>query len=216
MNKTGSIDRLERTVFRMSQNDGLNDMFLGCLMSQMAIAPFLSSRLGDFWSSAVFLPLWFAVIGAIAWLKKHVVVPRIGVVTYRPARRQKLARFTWVMLILNLSVFILGLIAAANVGKIPGNITSLLFGLMLLGFFSLGAYFLDVPRLYLYALMLGLSPPVGEWLYQNHGFSHHGFPVTFGSTAAVMFVTGLILFLRLLAQEPIDIDAEALEDGSHE
>ncbi len=185
-------------------------------MSQMALAPLLSNRLGDFWSSAVFLPLWFGVMAAIWWLKRHVVAPRMGTVSYGPARKRKLAIFTWVMLILNLAVFILGLITAANVGRISGEQTSLLLGLMLLGFFSLGAYFMDVPRLYLYGLLLGLAPPVGEWLYQEHGFSHHGFPVTFGTAAVVMIVTGVVLFVRLMRQPPIEMDGEQFEDQHHE
>lgn len=72
----------------------------------------------------------------------------------------------------------------------------------MLVFFSAAAFILDIPRLYLYGLMLFIAPPIGEWLYQNQGASHHGFPIVFGFSAGVMILTGLVLFIRLLIIMP--------------
>ena len=78
----------------------------------------------------------------------------------------------------------------------------LLIGLIFLIFCSLVAYFLDFTRLYFYGLLLGVSPLVGEWLYTHWKVSHHGYPVTFGITTALIFLTGLVIFIRVLRQNP--------------
>jgi hypothetical protein len=76
-------------------------------------------------------------------------------------------------------------------------------GLILLVGFSLAAYLLDFRRLYLYGLLVWLAPLVGEWLYTNYQVPHHGFPITFGLVAAIMILTGLVLFVRLLRDNPL-------------
>ena len=82
------------------------------------------------------------------------------------------------------------------------RITLVFSGIMLI-IFSLAGYFLDLTRLYVYGLMLAMSIPVGEWLYQNRGASHHGFPVTFGFAAAIIFLVGLVKFITLVRDNPL-------------
>jgi hypothetical protein len=203
MSKQISLKEAERKAFRTAYNDGLWDILLGCFLSMFAIAPFLSVKLGDFWSSAVFLPFWGLVYLAVRAIRRTVVTPRIGVVEFGPVRRAKLTRFTLVMLAINIVAFILGIVAALNVGEISGEVTSIAFGMFLLAAFSLAGYLLDFVRLYIYGLLVGFSPLVGEWLW-SHGYaSHHGFPITFGTTAGIMIVVGLVLFIRLLHDNPL-------------
>jgi hypothetical protein len=203
MSKQISLKEAERKAFRTLYNDGLWDILLGSFLLMFVIAPFLSNRLGDFWSSAVFVPFWGLVYLAIRWLRQHVVTPRIGVVEFGPVRKAKLTRFTLVMLVLNVVAMILGVVAALDFGRIPGQTMSILLGMFLLVGFSVAGYLLDFGRLYVYGLLIGFSPLVGEWLW-DHGYaSHHGFPVTFGTTAGVMILVGLILFIRLLHDNPL-------------
>ena len=46
---------------------------------------------------------------------------------------------------------------------LSGQMIAIIFSLTLLAGFSLAAYFLDYPRLYIYGLLLGIAPFVGEW-----------------------------------------------------
>jgi hypothetical protein len=135
-----------------------------------------------------------------------VVQPRIGKVKFGAVRQKKLRKFTLIMLVLNILVFILGIIVALIVSFQDraqfGWLISLFLGIFVLMGFSLAGYLLDTPRFYLYGLLLLVAPPIGEWLYQNLGFTHHGYPVVFGFSAAVMILTGLVLFLRLLKNNP--------------
>jgi hypothetical protein len=213
MSQKISLKEAERKAFRTRFDDGLWDVFLGCFFLMFVIAPYLSTSLGDFWSSVVFLPFWALVYLALVLIRKHVVTPRIGVVKFGRARIVKLGKFTAVMLATNVIVFILGLVAAVNFGKIPGQMLTIFFGLVLLMGFSIAAYFLDFNRLYVYGLLVGLSPLVGEWLW-SHGYAtHHGFPITFGTSAGIMLVVGLAVFVRLLHDNPVPIEAIPSEEA---
>jgi len=207
-----SLKEAERKAFRITHNDGLWDIFLGCFFAMFAIAPFLSLSLGDFWSSAVFLPFWGLVFLGIRVIRKHVVAPRIGVVRFGQARKTRLVKFTVVMLVVNVVAFVLGLVAAVNLGKVPGQMLSIGFGLILLIGISVAAYFLDFSRLYIYGLLVGLSPLVGEWLWTRGYVTHHGFPITFGATAGIMILVGLIVFARLLHDYPLPTEGIPSEE----
>jgi MFS family permease len=213
MSQQISLKEAEKKAFRATLNDGLWDIALGCIFLMFVIAPLLSTRLGDFWSSAVFVPFLVLIYLAIWQIRKHVITPRIGTVTFGRVRKGKLKKFTIVMLVINIAAFILGLVAAMNVGRISGRMISTLFGLFLLFGFSLAAYFLDFSRLYLYGLLVGFSPMVGEWLWAHGRASHHGFPITFGTSAGIMILVGLILFARLLRGNPVPAEGIPSEES---
>ena len=183
-----SLKDADRKVFQAAHNDGLWDIFLGCFVLMFAIAPLLSRSMGDFWSSAVFLPFWALAFLAIRLIRKHVVAPRLGVVEFGPARKARLAKFSTVMLVVNVLALILGLVLAFNFADVSGRVTTLIFGLLLMTAGSLAAYYLDYSRLYVYSLLVGLAPWVGEWLYTYANAAHHGFPITFGAAAGIMML----------------------------
>jgi hypothetical protein len=206
MSQQISLKEAEQKAFRTRYNDGLWDIFLGCYFLIFAIGPYLSPTLGDFWSSVVFLPFWGLVFLVILLIKKYVVTPRIGVVKFGLVRKTKLMKFTVVMLVVNIIAFILGLVAAMSFGKVPGQIYTIILGMILLIVFSIAAYFLDFNRLYIYGLLVGLSPLVGEWLWTQGYATHHGFPITFGTSAGIMILVGLVVFARLLRDNPVPIE----------
>jgi len=209
-----SIKTVERKVFRTTFADGLWDVLLGCFVLEFAIAPFLSKYLGDFWSSAVFLPFWGLVYLGIWLTRKYVVAPRIGVVSFGKTRKQKLSRFRLVMLVTNVLALVLGIIVFLTFTKEPlARFSGLyflypaVFSVSALLFLSAAAFLLDFPRLFIYALLLFAAPPIGEWLYQRYGAIHHGFPIVFGFSAAVMILTGLSLLIHLVVTTP-PVDSE--------
>jgi hypothetical protein len=213
MSQKISLKEAERKAFRATYNDGLWDILLGCVFLMFVIAPFLSPSLGDYWSSVVFLPFWGLVFLGIRLIRKHVVTPRVGVVNFGLSRKTKLAKFTVVMLAVNVIAFILGLFAALSFGKVPGQIYSIILGMMLLIGFSIAAYFLDFNRLYIYGLLVGFSPLVGEWLWTQGYATHHGFPITFGTAAGIMILVGLSVFVRLLRDHPVPREGIPFEEA---
>ncbi len=202
MSERISLKETERQAFRATFRDGLWDVLLGCIMLQFAIAPLLSTRLGDFWSSAVWLPFFLLVYLVILLLRKYVVKPRLGTVKFGPARTRRLMHFSLVMLVVNILALALGIVAALN-PTLVGSMAPIALGVMILAGLSLMAYFLDYPILYVYGVLLALAPPVGEWLWRNKLVAHHGFPVTFGILAALMILIGLVKFVALLRRYPL-------------
>jgi hypothetical protein len=202
MNQNISLKEIEQRIFKSAVNDGLLDIFLGCWFLIFVIAPFLSVHLGDFWSSVIFVPFW-ALVFLILWIiRRKIVLPRIGQVSYGKVRKIKLMRLSIVLLIFNILAFIAGLVAAFGADSLPGQIYSYMIGLLLLSIFSIGGIFLSLNRLFIYGLLIGLAPLVGEWLWSKGLVTHHGFPVTFGTVSAVMIAIGLILLIRLIRNNP--------------
>ena len=202
MSQNIDLKQADRKVFTASLNDGLLDIFLASFVLMFAVAPFLSRYPGDFWSSFIFLPFWGIVFLVLRWLRVHVVNPRIGTVKYGPIRRKKITAFVIVMLILNILFLLLGLVAF-TIPSESGWRFILPFGAMVMMLFSLGGYFLDLKRLYVYGLMLALAAPAGEWLYQTYKVPHHGYPVTYGLSALIIFMVGLVKFIALVRNNPL-------------
>ncbi|MFQ5858957.1 MAG: hypothetical protein ACE5LU_25435 [Anaerolineae bacterium] len=206
MSQNISLKEVERKVFTTAFQDGLWDILIGCFVLMFAVGPFLSTTgLGDFWSSVIFVPFW-ALVYLVIWLiRKFVVTPRIGVVRFGLSRKVRLSRFLAIATVVGIVGLILGILSA-QISDAPGWVFVTSFGLLVLISFSVAAYFLDFTRLYLYGVLIALSPLVGEWLYVQVGASHHGYPITFGATAAIMISVGLIKFALLLRDHPIPVE----------
>lgn len=196
------LKQLERKVWTSFLDDGLGDIFLGCIVLVFALAPMLSRMgLGDFWSSAVFLPFLLLVFIVLVLLRKRVVIPRIGLVSFGHARKKRLVKFNVLMVVVLSAGFVLGLLSL-RAGAGQAWVHNLRFIAIVLMCFGLAAYFLGFVRLYIYGILVALAIPVGEWLWLHIGVPHHGYPVTFGVTSSIMIVTGVSLFLRLLQKNP--------------
>jgi hypothetical protein len=206
-----SLKQVEQKAFKTAINDGLWDIFIGCFVLMFAIAPLLSASLGDFWSSFIFLPFWAVIFIFISLVRKHVVTPRIGIVKFGQFRKRKLTKLTFVMLIVNIVAFIIGIFFALDFNVKSGALSTYFSGFIILVIFSIAAYFLNLTRLFIYGLLFLLSLFVGEWLFANYKISHHGFPITFGITAGIIIITGLAIFFRLLRENPIPIDESISE-----
>ena len=200
MNNSTSLKKLERNLFRETIRDGSLDMQIGFILLIFVFAPLLSSSLGDFWSSAVFLPVWIAFFMGLRTFKKTHIQPRIGQIEFSPHRKKRLKNINLVILIFNLVAFGMGLLAFFNFQEFKGWLP--LSILILIGF-SLAGFMIESPRLYLYGILTALAPVVGEYLYQNHGISHHGFPLTFGVLAGGYILTGIVLMINVFRRYPL-------------
>jgi len=70
--------------------------------------------------------------------------------------------------------------------------------------FSLGAYFLDLPRLYAYGVLFAITVPldilVRKLVYLDLSF------VAFGVPALVILVVGTVIFIRFLRDYPKPVE----------
>ena len=74
---------------------------------------------------------------------------------------------------------------------------------------------LDFSFLYAYGVLIALAIPIGEWLYQNVGFSHHGFPVVFGTLSGIMLARGLYKFTTLMKEIPPQVEEQTGQELNH-
>jgi hypothetical protein len=207
MNSQISLKQTERKLFHSQFDDSLIDIGIGGFMLIFALAPLLSETLGDFWSSMIFLPFWAIGYLLLRSIKRKMVAPRVGTVSYGAWRLGRLRRFTLVMVLLNLALLILGIIALWVSMSSSWTVALIFGGVWLIGF-SLAGYFLDYGMLYLYGLLYGLAPVAGEWLAQNLGASHHGFPITFGIACVIVVLIGTAKLVRLLINNPLPAEME--------
>ena len=203
-----SLKELEKNVYQSTYRDGLIDIQIGSVFLMFAIAPLLSTTLGDFWSSMVFLPFWALIWLGIRVVRKKIIQPRIGMVKYGTYRKTRLKKMTLVMLVFNLLALTLGAMSFFNFADLPGWIHSVRLSILVLVGFSLAGYMLEFPRLYIYGVLTALAPLVGEFLYTTYGATHHGFPITFGFTSGLIILIGLVILLRLLREYP-----ETIQEG---
>lgn len=207
MSETISLKEAERRAFTTRFQDGLWDVLLGCVILQLAVAPTLSEMgLGDFWSSMVFLLFLALVYLIIHLVRRHVVVPRLGVARFGPSRKTRLFWLNILLLVVLLAGLVVSLLwmYIPDVARwMPVPPIALVLGMIMLVSFSVAAYLLNFTRLYIYGVLATLSPIVGEWLYVQLGVPHHGWPITFGITAGVMILAGLVTFIRFVRETPI-------------
>lgn len=200
------LRELERRTFRTVTDDGLWDVLIASFVSLWAIAPLLSERLGDLWSSGVFLPIWLVLYLAVRVVRSRILVPRVGTVRLGAQRTRRMRRFRIAAASANALVFGLGIATAIGVQAgwigLNGLAFPLAFSLVSLVGFSAIAYATSIPRYYVYGLMLAVAPLVGEWLWRNDLVSDHGFPIVFGVTAAIILAVGVIRFALLIRSRP--------------
>ena len=81
-----TLKAVDRKIFTSYFQDGLLDIFLAAFVLMFAVGPFLSGPLGDFWGTVIFLPFFGLVYLILRYIRKRVVSPRIGSVTWGEMR----------------------------------------------------------------------------------------------------------------------------------
>ena len=203
------LETLEQRTFLTVTDDGLWDVLIAAVFTNLAIGPLPSEDLGDFWSSALLAPVWLAMYLVIRVMRRRIVNPRVGTVRFGTDRRKRLRKLSIVMLIVNVLAALLRAVAAIGVqtnwldlgdGRIgypPG------LGIVVLVGFSGAAFMTGIARYFSYGLMLSVGPLIGEWLWRNDLATHHGYPIVFGTAAAIVLVTGIARFMAVLRRHPL-------------
>ncbi len=207
------LRKAERRTFRAAADLGTWDLLIATGASMFAIAPLLSPKLGDFWSSAIFIPVFAVMFVILRFVRQRLFDPRIGVVRFGSYRQTRLRRLVLVLAVVNVVALTLGAIFAARFQPAIGPAPLILFSALVLVAFSLAAYFLNIPRYFGYGLFLAAAPFVGEWLFREGHASHHGFPVVFGVAAVVIATVGLATLLVRFRSLGPQGDASAIGDN---
>ena len=215
MKQQFDLNELERQVYRSNFQDGLWDIFLGLLLFQSVIGTTLY-RQG--WSPAmsllVILGYVVLVIVGFKYLKKYVVTPRLGLVTYGSERQAKHKKLT---LVLSLSVLVGVIMFLIGVGAYQQALSGVLprwlpvsmlplgvFTIVSVIVFSVAAYLTEFTRAYVYGWFFGLTMPLNVLIWETSNIT---FPVVTALFSTIMVLIGLVLFVRFLQTHPL-VDME--------
>ncbi|UCD37077.1 MAG: hypothetical protein JSW54_09600 [Fidelibacterota bacterium] len=200
------LKALERKVWRSSFQDGFWDLFIGIMVLGFAVIPLINDVMhSDFWSSFAWLPINLVALLLLYLGKRYITTPRIGLTRPDPRRKRRLTLLAGInVAVLSLGV-VAGAVTAVDGGKALLGIYPYFVGLMILAIFSVCAYLFRVQRFYLYGLLLVLAPTIGDTpLLRSWPATafHHGYPVTFGSIAVMIIITGIVLLVRFIRATP--------------
>lgn len=204
------LKKLEKRAFRANFQDGLWDIFLGLMLIQMCFGPILGGYYGLSPAVVLLMLLVYAtiVIGVFWYAKKYIVLPRLGLVKFGAKRQKRSKRFK---LILSVSVALgvalftgfLGLYQNGMPVNISGPMLlyglAAVFGIGAVVVFSLMAYYMDFTRAYLYGWFYAVGVLSTFWLLEQEIY----FPYVAVFFAAIMVLTGLVLFIRFLHEHPL-------------
>jgi hypothetical protein len=220
MSQPLDLKALERKAFRSTFQDGLWDLYFGCLL---LVNTFMFTFQQSEQMPWLKLTLEFVLLAGSAglfWLgKKYITTPRLGQVKFGPDRRKKgltlgliLAGFVLVTLALVLVTAAAGRIPAVGAAvdawlpevQTPRLLLASFLGLFLGLVIAVIAYFNDFPRGYYIAVVTSLGFFL-TYLLDN--------PLYLGLAAALIILPGLALFVRFLRDHPLP-PAEATGERS--
>lgn len=212
MSHTIDLKELERKAYRSFFADGIWDVYLGLLLLAMGGGPALLA-LGTSLVWAAMVPLAVVLLGMFIFLggKKYLTVPRLGAVQFGPARTLRRKKTS---LVLACSVLVgIALLALSATRSLPSlglagvPTVAIIFAANCVIVFSLGAYYLDFGRLYVYGLLYAAAFPLAVVLAERWSAAA-GFLVAYGLSAGPMILVGSILLVRFLRQYAVPAQPE--------
>lgn len=201
------LKELEKKAWRSTLEDGIFEIYFGILHLSLTLGIVLDEIL----PSPYNIILTFSVIGLgltfFLFAKKYISQPRLGRVKFgrkRVARKVKIIVIFAINFLALLIIYIIGVLNPEFRINLPGYLYGLIVGLL---FFTLPlcfvAYFLQFNRLYVIAILLGLS------FFLDEIFALLLIPEPFDSLIAFSLVSvtilsiGIVVFVRFLRKYPL-------------
>jgi MFS family permease len=210
------LDQIERRTWTRYAESGLTDILLGAiLLASSAAAVGLRTDLPAPWPLAVYIALAVPCLLAFHWLKRMIVLPRLGRIRVGPrakARRRKTTILGFVSVGVTVLLVLLtvgfqgrgfdGSRSEASLARLaaPGVMTA-----SILLFFGLTAHILDYHRMYLIGILYAVGVG-GIMLYVMEQFDA-GIAAA-AIAVAFILIMGTVTLVRWLRRHPIPLIAE--------
>jgi hypothetical protein len=202
-----SLKTLEQKAYQSFFADGLWDIFFGLLLIGNAASPVLEAlQLPRQIAYAIFLlsPL-VLVLG-----RKYITTPRLGLVNFGASRKKRRVILLLMIITILIVTFFLWVIMALGKNYIPAVLKIgphpwliwTIEAFFLTGALWLVAYFMQFPRLYLYAIMVGFGFPLMEFIYPYLGTPWNAI-LAFGLPGSFVVVFGLFMTVRFVLKYPL-------------
>ncbi|MFX1453930.1 MAG: hypothetical protein ACFFDB_01010 [Promethearchaeota archaeon] len=201
------LKELEKKAWKSTFEDGIFEIYFGILHLSLSIGIILDRVLPEALSSIIAISI--IGLGLIFFLlaKKFISEPRIGKVKFgfsRVKRKIKTIGVLTANFLILLILYLIGVLYPQFRIVLPGYLYGLIVGLL---FFSIPlcfvAYFLQFNRLYIIAILIGLS------FFLDEIFALLLIPqpfdslLAFGSISIIILSIGLSVFIRFLKKYPL-------------
>ena len=209
MSEQFDLKELEKKAWRSLYSDGLWDIFFGFLflgmgLSSIIVIEGLTPEIG----SMIFLSIWNISAVFILFLgKQKITIPRMGFVKFGQKRKKTVKRliiFLVINLLIALSFMFINMTDILALFHIEGLFQPFLIGILIITLpLTLLAFFLDFKRLYIYAIIMGMSFAITELLFSFVGEPYDAL-ISFGSIGGGVTTIGLVLLARFLRRYQLD------------
>ena len=203
MNEKIDLKKIEKKAWKSCFQDGLWDIFLGLILVGFGIAPLIEEITGITYliSYIILLSLGYIIFYGG---KKYITVPRIGNVKFGPKRKYKRIKLVIILVISVLFGLAAILLTQTNLISyiIDISIWGIIFAINALIVFSLMAYYLDFPRLYIYSIFFATSIFIVE-TSRSHVGSLYDTVIGFGMFGVVILLIGVLHLTRFVRKYPL-------------
>ena len=219
MAQTIDVNNAEKKVFRLAAfEDGIWEIYLGVFFTLMSFYPVTRELLGPALNAVLVLGLLILCAAVTVIARKHIVLPRSGLVKFgsQAKRKIKVANIiTWGLVVATLVLLILSansLIREPTWKQLPSWFSEfdidLIFALVTIGFFSLIAYSTGVTRFYLHGVLLGVGN-FATTVLRAYNKIQFGWPIALAGL--VIAVIGASVLAKFLQEYPLP--TEEVSDG---
>jgi energy-converting hydrogenase Eha subunit C len=200
------LKELEKKAWKSTFDDGVFEIYFGILHFSLTLGVILDNILSE--SLSTIITLSFIGLGFIFFLiaKKYISQPRIGKVRFakpRIMRKVKIIGILTINFFILLILFLVGNLNPQFKLILPGYLYGLIVGLL---FFILPlcfvAYFLQFNRLYVIAILTGISFFLDEIFALLMVPEPFDSLLAFGIISTIILSIGFVVFIRFLKKYP--------------
>jgi len=207
MNDEINLKDLEKKTWIATFQDGFWDIYFGLIIIGLGLAP-LGRFLGlpETIGVLILVISWDTMAGLVLLLgKRYISIQRIGFVRFGQIRKKRtrlLAVFLGINVGLTIITFIFTLLGMFQL-TLPGYMVMLLIGLLFITTpFSFIAYFLQLKRIYLYALLGGFGLFFTE-LLKPISDAPFNYVIVFVPFGVMILIFGIIILIKFLRKYPL-------------
>jgi len=201
MKTTDSLKEIERRAYRSIFEDGIYDILVAIaflILAWISVLDYLGiPTIYGYLFGIIFIP--FCVLG-----KRYITIPRMGAVKFG-ARRRKRRLFLFIVCaaFIFLTLPLMPMLSAGGMAEgLPGDSgITLIVGFVMVPLIVLAAYFLDFPRLYIYALLISFGILHSGFLSRWVGMPFNSL-ISFGVPGLIIFAYGLVLLFGFMKKYP--------------
>ncbi|UCG62258.1 MAG: hypothetical protein JSV52_02960 [Candidatus Zixiibacteriota bacterium] len=195
-----SLKEIERRAYRSTFQDGIYDILFGMIFLILAWIPALDkvNIPRTYGYLLILLPVLMVWIG-----KRQITIPRLGAVEFGPTRRTRKMLFLIVVaafFFLNMPLLLMmgdgfggGLLEHAGIPVAAGLVVTPVI--------VVAGYFLDCPRMFVYAALMAFSIPQSSFMYDFVGWPFNSV-ISLGIPGLVILIYGLTLLSGFLTKYP--------------